>query len=471
MKEILNGPFSAWIIALLTTLISVLAIPLWKGLKKLEKKAKANHLRKIQEKYVEELSSIDFIIWRNQQLKRIYGEKYFTTVFGHEYPVFYIPFAQHYSYSDFNKVYDKNDIKTEGLKFKNGEVNLSPVKDIEIYKKGSLCDVIRKRILRWKYSKVLKGGIKFELIGFSLDHYDFDEKNRITHIYSKLGTYPYNIYSSHILEYELYRAYLKTKNNPDISLDSLWKYLPFRRYIHYGTGNVDKKEEVLKTGERRYSLFSVQCIVVFKDVNNNGDYSVLLMKRSSDLQKISAKLGYYQFYPAGGFEMYEKETIRSLDMIKENYSLRKAIFREYLEEVFNCTEFKSVDPESNKETTISILNHDEIVYITDMIEKGTATMNLLGVAVDLISLRHEISFVLKIDDVDYSRKDFNPNEEFTRNYSVASKVRIPLKEVESLISNSVPPEEIPRINQPSAMLFKMFLDSEFNPYNGETKKD
>ena len=133
MKEILNGPFSAWIIALLTTLISVLAIPLWKGLKKLEKKAKANHLRKIQEKYVEELSSIDFIIWRNQQLKRIYGEKYFTTVFGHEYPVFYIPFAQHYSYSDFNKVYDKNDIKTEGLKFKNGEVNLSHVKDIEIY--------------------------------------------------------------------------------------------------------------------------------------------------------------------------------------------------------------------------------------------------------------------------------------------------------------------------------------------------
>jgi hypothetical protein len=82
----------------------------------------------------------------------------------------------------------------------------------------------------------------------------------------------------------------------------------------------------------------------------------------------------------------------------------------------------------------------------------------------LVSLRHEISFVLKIDDENYSREGFCPNDEFTRNDSVASKVRIPLKNVEYLLDSSKYKKgEAPKFHQASALLFKMFKESPFYP--------
>ena len=46
-----------------------------------------------------------------------------------------------------------------------------------------------------------------------LDHYDLNESKKITHIYPGIGDYALNLYSSHILEYELLRAFEKAGGN------------------------------------------------------------------------------------------------------------------------------------------------------------------------------------------------------------------------------------------------------------------
>ena len=418
---------------------------------------------KIQSNYYKELDSEQYILWRDAQLKKIYGEEYFTNVFGITYPTFVIYFADNYKEYDFTQLYSKEDISTEGYKIEDGEIVFPPFEKTEIMTSGTQKEIVLKRNLLKQYKKILTGSIKYpKLAGFSLDHYDI-ENDRITHIYPKLGTYEYNVYSSHILEFELFKAYKHLSGAFDIHVESLWEHLPFRHYIHYGEGTDNQVKDVLFTGIRRFSLFSVQCIVVFMDYNTK-EFKTLLMKRSTDPSRVSSKLGYYQLLPAGGFELYEKELIHSVEMIKENYSLRKAIFREYLEEVFNDEDFKGINSSTNSQTTDKILNHEKVIKILDLIEKKKAGFELLGVGVDLVSLRHEISFVLKIDDVSFSREDFCPNDEFTREKSLAPKVRASLNEVERLLNGGdkklgAPP----KFDQASAILYYMFYNSPLYP--------
>lgn len=463
MREIISNPYIQ-LIAIIASIYPIIWIII-KFSKTWYEKFTSNSIKKKQKNYYKELDSDEFLEWRDFQLKKIYGDTFFTEFLGTTYPAFTIPFAEYYKYSDFKKknVYSKDDVIQDKYNFKDGEVLFPALEETSFMNSGTPKEIKQKRKLVKDYRELLSRSIKYpQLAGFSLDHYDFNEEGEITHIYPKLGTYEYNVFSSHILEYELFIAYKKLSGAKDIPTKILWDNLPFRHYIHYGDGTINNINDVLFSGIRRYSLFSVQCIVVFKDKNSN-EYKTLLMKRSTDPDKVAAKLGYYQFLPAGGFELYEKELIHSLEMIKENYSLRKAIFREYLEEVFDDNDFKAVNSTTNAETTDRILNHPQINYILDLINEGKATMNLLGVVVDLVSLRHEISFVLRVDDEKFSQESFCPNDEFTRDKSLSSKIRIPLKEAEALLCKDGHKDIIPKFNQASAILYKMFKESPFYP--------
>lgn len=211
---------------------------------------------------------------------------------------------------------------------------------------------------------IVAQNIKYPLLpGYMLDRYDLDNNKRINHLYIHLGTYQQNVYTSHILEYELYYAYIRTKNKP-IDLNKIWRYLPYRKHIHSSNDN----DTILYSGINRYSLLGVQIFVTFYD-HDKKEYVTLLAKRS---QKVAAKPGYYQFIPSGGFELYEKEKNFNISVIEDNYSFRKAIFREYLEEVFGLEEFKGINLLQNEETTYKILNHPEVTYLLDLIEKKDA---------------------------------------------------------------------------------------------------
>lgn len=450
LEEIISNPF----IQLLCIVLSM--GPLYTLFRYLRKKItfqKEKAQQQTRMNYYSLLNSIEFQNWRDKALNKIYGEHYFTNVFNVNFPAFTIEFEKYFSYQEFKKVYNKADLFFEDNSIENlahEEINVPDILNTPIVNSGTLSEIKQKKKLIQEYKKILGDSIKYpKLIGFMLDRYDLNESKRITHIYPKIGDYALNIFSSHILEYELLRAFEKVGGNVNFDEYNIWDYLPFRKYIHQPNSKEYNIENILYTGIRRYSLFSVQCFVMFKDQNKNK-YSTILMKRAINPNKIAAKIGFYQFPPAGGFELYEKEQIHTGDAIIENYSLRKAIFREYLEEIFGIDDFKAVDPRTNQETTNNVLYHKEVQDIISMINNGTARFELLGVAVDLVTLRHELSFILMIDDESYSiTKHFCPNDEFTRNQSIASKIRIPISELESLLFNR------PNINQGSAVLYSM----------------
>lgn len=461
------------IIGIIITIITSISLPkLLRKLAEWYKKSKSvRHENKTKEFY-KVLNSDAFQKWRDEVLKGIYGPDMFTKVFNVNIPAFSMNFSKYFDYSEFQELY-YNDIgnhKEKDLPFESydqsdgdAEYKVPQIEDLSIMKEGTSAEISMKKSYVKEYKSILKDSVRHpHLIGFMLDKYDFDENGKITHIHSKIGNYELNLYTSHILEYELYRAYLKVEGK--IVGDDIWNYLPFRKYIHFGTKGINKGlnlKDAIISGTRRYSLFSVQCFVMFKN-KSSEDYSVLLMRRSDDPKKVAAKLGFYQFMPAGGFELFEQDETNTIDCIKRNYSLRKAILREYLEEVFGKDEFKCVKDDENEISYYTILNDNEIQKLLRLIKIGKAQFKLLGVAVDLVSMRHEISFLLKIDDEDYFSNNINPNSEFTRRNSSPSRNVIP-NGLKFLRNNQ-------HINQGSAILFHLAKEYFSNQDDEANKK-
>ena len=423
-------------------------------------KFKKRHYLKWQRsavKYHKDLDTDKYIEWRDCQLKKIYGDVFFTNVFGKEHPSFTLSFAENVGTNDLcnseNICLDDVKIVDDGG---DRGVELPKVTKLKVFSCGSFAQRIRKKVLYRKYKYIIEGSGRYqegsvtnpELLGFSINNYGFDGDGRVTAIHAKIGTYLYNIYTSHILEYELFRVYKRFGDKRNLSVDKLWKQLPFRYYVHFGNSKEASmpNRDIIVSGVRRYSLLSVQCIIVFRDAVSNK-YSTFLIKRSEDPDKVSAKLGYYQFPPAGGFELFENEHVKSIDTIYDHYSLELALYREYLEEVFNFKEFKN-PPVGNIEPIEMITKHKELRSLNEMIEAGKARLELLGITVEIVSMRHNVSFALIIDDPDYSNKLFELNEEFSKK---KSRIRIPINEVEKEMAGK-------KIVDDSALLFKMFKE-------------
>jgi hypothetical protein len=357
-----------------------------------------------------------FVEWRDRVLKHMYGEKYFTYEFGCEFPVYALECAENIPYK-FRGFYDKNDIPFQSYNIKGGELAENSLDNQKfVYPSKLKIKKFMKRLVPLKQPR---------LLGYILDRYDMTPDGKITHVYPKLGRYEQTVHSSLILEYEIYEAYKKCKG-AIIPGDDIWRYFPLRSCIHGKGSDKSMVEEVLFSGKNRYSLLSVQGFIIFWDPKegDNGEYVTLIAQRSNN---VTAKVGYYQFLPAGGFEMYDCEDARKVDVIKANYSLRKAFFREYLEEVFNQEEFIQV-LRGRHERLPQIMNDPKTEYITDLIESGQAHFELMGSAVDLVNLRHDLSFILRIDDDNYHRNIFSFNDEFEIRNMI--RQRIPLKELE-----------------------------------------
>jgi hypothetical protein len=96
-----------------------------------------------------------------------------------------------------------------------------------------------------------------------------------------------------------------------------------------------------------------------------------------------------------------------------------------MEEAFGEEEFihneKGV-PEEN------ILNHPKVTSLIEMIHNREAFFEFLGSTVDLVTLRHELSFILRVDYVAFSKHQFKPNHE-SRNVQL-----YPINEVDKKLS-------------------------------------
>jgi len=339
----------------------------------------------IRKKYYKTLETQEFIMWEYDVLKKIYKEHNFTNILSVDYPIVCYETAAICRYP-FEKIYNKADLDTN----MNTEFKIS------------------SRIEK-EYSKIVREQIKRPgLPGFMLKKLKLDENNKIISFSANTGTYEQNVYTSHILEYELYKAFVSKKINLSLlDSDNILELLPLRNNIHKGK----TESEVLTTGTGRKSLIGVQMLVLYKyEHSSKNQYKILFIKRSED---VAAKPGFYQFVPSGGFEIFENEqAINNMDMLpyvlKNNYSLDKALFRELVEEIFGEDEFIH---NINGVPSDNILANEHVLSIIEMISKKEASFEFLGSTIDLVGLRHELSFILRIDNCDFSKKSFKPNHE------------------------------------------------------------
>lgn len=252
------------------------------------------------------------------------------------------------------------------------------------------------------YYKIMKGTIKRpNLVGFELDEYVINENNEIMGFKANVCQYKHTVLTSHILEYELFKAYKKSKGKLiNCSTDEILKKLSYRNQIHHGQSNAD----IMIKGHNRHSLLSVQMMIVGYH-EKDDTYCTLLFKRS---EKVAIKPNYWHIVPAGGYEIFEKEGTVHKYIIKQNFDVELALFRELIEEVFNGKDY-----EANEEGEVNeiIHRHPDIVDLESLLRTGDATLEFLGNVTDLVSLRQELSFLLVVDNPQFFKKNFKHNFE------------------------------------------------------------
>lgn len=333
-----------------------------------------------------------------EYLRTYYGEDFFTELFSKEkIPVYTIK----YDYEQDNgdqidtiRYYDKLGNR-EGVEF---SFDLSDHQD---YKKN-------KYYLQYKW--LVEKNIKaLDRPGFMLDKLICNERGMIQ-FRAFVGTYAENVYSNHVLEYELYKLYRLywKKKRP---MEQLCRDSHIRNAIHAsvlcGEKCAEQMKKSLESGEGRKSLLGVQMLVLIRKAD---DYTISIIERS---KSVALAPGRFQLVPSGGFEIFnESQTEYSTYEIKDNYSAGCSVFREYLEELFGARECEGIGVGSVKE----VLNKDKrIRRIEEMLRDGRAEFKFLGSVMDLAWLRHELSFVLVIHDEKYQEEKFQGNEEGKNN--------------------------------------------------------
>ena len=212
------------------------------------------------------------------------------------------------------------------------------------------------------------------------------------------------------------------------------KKLEIRNSIHLK----NSMEKVLSTGCNRASLLGVQLIILFK--SSNEKYEALIWQRQSEKAIVYPE--YYQFPPAGLFDVTENyEKIKRYD-IKRSFPVGNVVFREFLEELFEneCRGTGIDGTKVNASVIEAIEDHKRVKEIQSMINDGLAFLEFLGTAVDLVNLRNDLCFVLRIDDVNYLEKNkinFTANEESEMHFKISIEDIDKLLKKENMVPASV----------------------------------
>jgi len=222
---------------------------------------------------------------------------------------------------------------------------------------------------------------RWNMRGFALQSLELDERGRVIGSTSTLSTYGENCLTSHVLGYELMTHFVGEEEcvRPELQYCEQAK----------------EKSLCFSIEQGFYPLISVQALVVIK--GRRDDWTALVMQRSQD---VAAAAGFWQFPPAGGFEILGSEDEDAF-VVRRQFDLRQALIREFLEEVYgddDLTSAADVNPE--------LVGSPGYRLVMDAIEDGQLTIHLLGVVTDLVSLRPEFSFLIVIDDPDLRKREY-----------------------------------------------------------------
>ena len=230
---------------------------------------------------------------------------------------------------------------------------------------------------------------QWDMPGFALTAMYLNNNNEVFEFEAELCTYGENCLTSHLLGNRMHRAF-REQESPENARQFVSEGRPqliMRKVDTYP----ERVMVVLASSTDFHPLISVQAMVVYRDLAKETVWKVVAMERGS--QNASAA-GVWQFPPAGGFEIFGSETDEQ-DLYEQRFDLREAIIREFLEEIFGATEMDSTGPEMAK---WDLENSQGYRDVAESIRRDRLHIHLMGVVMDLVSLRSEISFLIVIDD-------------------------------------------------------------------------
>ena len=352
------------------------------------------HNKKL-EKYNKTVSTKDYLEWQYKVLNKIYK------------PII----------DDFNKRYEDDPrkikcneaglkdfkYKYEALCFNTPDLDIKPpFKELFNKEDVDYNSFDKKRLKEIKkgadkdqraYYRLVKSKIHYPYnLGYMLESINYQKD---FYIKARTGVYLQNVYESNILEYELYKLYKNKKFNKNLEnkdVDHILGLLPQRNKIHEAAK--DSGADIFSSGVGRNSLLSVSMMVLCK--NRSGSYDALRIRRSAD---VDAKAGFIQFVPSGGFSSLDAGL--DFDSQYANASITKGLLREFLEECFGEKDYSGVINHSPED----VYNHEAFKSI-DINE----SIHFVGTALSLVSLRHEMCFLMIIDDENVTNK-MKANEE------------------------------------------------------------
>jgi len=390
---------------------------------------KAHHI----DKFYKTKNKPEYKKFEYEYLKEYYGLDFFTETKGGRIPVFTVPYIED----------DSSEVKS--IRYydflgdsENVDFSFLP-EDHQKYKKNKYYK---------KYHYLVGSKIKApDRPGFMLDELKCNADGKMTQFRGYVGTYAENVYSNHVLEYELYKLYQKRNKGYDYVIKKSSIRNAMHKSVSKNIGTTEFKESMRKSlcsGEGRCSLLSVQMLVLIK---NGNDYDIKIIQRSKDVAVAPDR---FQLVPSGGLEILNDSITGFTEYeIEDNYSAGCAIFREYLEEIFGIEEFEGKGEGSVNEV---LLKDERILNINRLLSDKKAEFCFLGSVMDLAGLRHELSFLLVIHDEEYNNNKFLGNEE-CKNRSFISKVKL---------SNFEERKDIwKNLHGPSAAMWMLFKNSSF----------
>lgn len=402
------------------------------------------HKNGTRKRYNKTVSTTDFLDWQKKLLKRVYGDV--VQKFNNEEKLKDSPVVCDYS-SLFNHEY-------ESVYFKSNNLIRAPFKEL-FNKEEVLYNDFDKIILKGikknakhyqkKYYAIIKPTIHFPYnVGYMLKEFNFHDQNDNFHFKAQTGVYLQNVYESNMLEYELYKLYKKKKNIDNLSIDEILEYLPQRNAIHknFLDSNKNLSTDIFTSGAGRNSLLSVSMMVLCK--NKNG-YDALRIRRS---ENVDAKVGFLQFVPSGGFSSLDAGL--DFDSQYANASIIKGLLREFLEECFGEEDYSGV------------INHSpEDIYSNEIIKKiDLKKIYFIGTALSLVSLRHELCFLMVIDNEEIISK-MKANDECDKTLRYVDILQLEKEEFWSRYSeNNKNRDDILMLNATSAALYNLVRESD-----------
>lgn len=390
-------------------------------------------LRSVKQRKINKFYSVknskEYKDFEYKYLKEYYGEQFFTETKYGLIPVFSLKYQFNNvtatKIRSFDKLADKSNID-----FSFNVNNHKGYKKNRYYK---------------SYNQIVGENINSpDRPGFMLDRIELNNYGEMIKFKGYLGSYAENVYSNHVLEYELYKLFKQSEKK---NFKELFKMSNIRNNMHkIVTSKEDFNNQMtnsLCTGDGRNSLLSVQMLVLIKC---NNDYKIEITQRS---KKVSIAPGCFQLVPSGGFEILNNDDSEySKYELEDNYSPGCSIFREYLEEIFGNEEF---DGNGSGSVNEILLKDQRIKDIENMLDDGRAELYFLGSVMDLSFLRHELSFALVIHDEKYNENKFIGNEECKNRKFISNVTLLNFEERKDIWEN---------LHGPSAAMWMLFKQTE-----------